>query len=62
MPTINYGMQGGGAARVPAHHLRAAGGVSTPPPNSGLQGGRLTPLRPAGQPLALGGRVGQEQE
>ena len=44
MPTINYGMQGGGAARVPAHHLRAAGGVGTPPPNSGLQGGRLPPL------------------
>jgi hypothetical protein len=42
MPTIKYGLQGGGAAHVPAHHLRLQGGRLTPPPN--LQGGRLTSL------------------
>jgi hypothetical protein len=54
------------------------GGSRPCPPSKGCRGGRHTPAqlraagraanapakqkRPAGQPLALGGRVGQEQE
>ena len=65
-PTINYRRQGGGAAHVPAHHLRAAGGVGHTPAKLRAAGRAAhTPAkqkRPADQPLALGGRVGQEQE
>jgi hypothetical protein len=65
-PTIKYELQGGGAAHVPAHHLRLQGGLAHTPAQL-RAAGRAAHVpakqkRPAGQPLALGGRVGQEQE
>jgi len=64
-PTINNRRQGGGGSR-PAHHLRAAGGVGHTPAQLRAAGraahAPAKQKRPAGQPLALGGRVGQEQE
>ena len=57
---------GGGAAHVPAHHLRLQG-KSAHTPAQLKAAGRVAHVpakqkQPAGQPLALGGRVGQEQE
>ena len=54
------------AAHVPAHNLRAAGGVGHTPTQLRAAGrvahAPAKQKRLAGQPLALGGRVGQEQE